>query len=92
MRFCENIRDLDRAFHPKERGFIDGDEVEMIRDYLEIKYTSNEELRHLRNSCVVYFSHKEKDETGRTTLEDMDKMSGIVCVIDHEKWSRGMEV
>lgn len=92
MRFCDNIRDLDRDFFPKERGILDGDEVRKVREYLEIGYMSNEELCHLRNSCVVYFSHKEKDETGRTTLEDMDKMSGVVGVIDDEKWNRGMEV
>lgn len=88
IRFCDNIRDLDIGFVPRKRGFIDRDEMNIVRETLEIIYMSNEELFNLRNAVVVYFSHhKPKDD-----MVAWDKMSAIVAVIDDEKWKRGMEV
>ena len=91
MRFCESIRELDKAFTPKERGFIDEDEINMVREMLELKHMTDDGLYHIRNACVLYFSTK-KEERGRPTLDTMDKMSAVVCVIDDEKFHRGMEV
>lgn len=91
MRFCETIKELDRAFNPRERGFIDEDEVKMVRDMLELKGMTDDGLYHIRNACVLYFSTK-KEEGERPSLATMDKMSAVVCVIDDEKFHRGMEV
>ncbi len=74
-------------FKPKSFGFLTGEEVEIIRDHFKIKERSNIDLQNLRDFVVMYYANKTRD-----SLEVSDLMSGIVGVIDQEKFSRGMEV
>lgn len=79
------LRDLN--FKPKNFGVLSGDEVEILKEYFQIDERSNIELQNLRDFVVMYFSEKKRDD-----FETYDLMSGIVGVIDAEKWKRGMEV
>ena len=73
----EMILKLDEKFKPKNKGFISGEEIIQIKNGLQIKERDILSLRNLRNFVVLYYSIEKKDN-----MEDMDKMSAIVSVID----------
>lgn len=77
-------------FKPKSFGFLDGNEVERIRNQFQIAERSDLDLQNLRDFVVLYYSEKMSHERGGIRTGDI--MSGIVGVIDHEKVSRGLEV
>ncbi len=72
-------------FKPKSFGFLDGNEVERIRNQFQIAERSDLDLQNLRDFVVLYYSEKRD-------IENADIMSGIVGVIDQEKVNRGLEV
>ena len=72
-------------FKPRSFGFLDGNEVERIRNQFQIAERSDLDLQNLRDFVVLYYS-KKRD------IENADIMSGIVGVIDQEKVNRGLEV
>ena len=74
-------------FKPERFGVLTGDEVKIIQDHFKIKERSNIDLQNLRDFVVMYYANKTRD-----SLEVSDLMSGIVGVIDQEKFNRGMEV
>ena len=74
-------------FKPKGFGILDGKEVEYLRKHFQIDERSNVDLQNLRDFVVMYFEDKT-----RNSMEQYDIMSGIVGVIDEEKYSRGLEV
>lgn len=76
-----------KDFTPKQFGILDGSEVNQIRKHFQIDGRSNIELQNLRDFVVMYYS-----EMTKTDWHIADVMSGIVGVIDQEKWHRGMEV
>lgn len=81
------LREL--KFEPAEFGVLSNAEVEQLRKYFQISERSDIELQNLRDFVVMYYSEKMKD---KFNLKTEDLMSGIVGVIDQEKWNRGMEV
>ena len=81
------LRELD--FKPEAHGILTGDEVRLLREHFQISERSDIELQNLRDFVVLYYSGKMKDEFD---MDMEDLMSGIVGVIDSEKWNRGMEV
>lgn len=72
-------------FKPKSFGFLDGSEVERIRNQFQIAERSDLDLQNLRDFVVLYYSEKRD-------IENADILSGIVGVIDQEKVNRGLEV
>ena len=76
-----------KDFTPQRRGILNGEEVEKIREYFQIKERSNIDLQNLRDFVVMFYSHDTRND-----FKKADIMSGIVGVIDQEKWNRGMEV
>lgn len=72
-------------FKPKSFGFLDGNEVERIRNQFQIAERSDLDLQNLRDFVVLYYSEKRD-------IENADILSGIVGVIDQEKVNRGLEV
>lgn len=81
------LREFDKEFKPKRFGILSGEEVKKVMDFFQIKERTNIDLQNLRDMVVMYYALK-KDKT----MDQSDVMSGIVCVIDNEKWNRGMEV
>ena len=76
-----------KYFKPRRFGILDADEVNEIRNHFMIGIRSDMGLQNLRDFVVLYYSVE-----GKSSLEESDIMSGIVGVIDDEKFRRGMEV
>ena len=74
-------------FEPRQFGILSGEEVKKIRDYFQIEERSNVDLQNLRDFVVLFYDLKKEKSMGA-----YDVMSGIVGMIDEEKWKRGMEV
>ena len=74
-------------------GFISGENVELLRELLNIEYLSNNGLQVLRNAIVKFFHDKSYGVTDwREDEWLMDCVSAWTTVIDQEKWNRGLEV
>ena len=88
----QNIRELDKQYHPSVRGIINPVEMVMIERILELKDMSEIELRNLRDFVVMFYSKvMDKEDTGKM-IEQMDKMSAITFVIDSKLVDIGCEV
>lgn len=80
-------------FIPKNEGFLEKDEVELIRKHFQIAERSDIELQNLRDFVVMYFMKMIPDpETGVGRMFMLDVMSGLTGVIDVEKSKRGLPV
>lgn len=92
------IMELKKEYTPARRGFVSAAEVEKITTTLEIKPRNNIELQNVRDMAVMLYSqwaNSEREKAGGRSdksMEYMDAMSAICCVIDEEKFNRGMEV
>ena len=91
------ITELKKVYTPAQRGIVCGAEVEKISTVLEIKSRNNIELQNVRDMTVMLYSRwsermREKEVGDSCVMELMDAMSAICCVIDQEKFNRGMEV
>lgn len=97
------IMELTDKYTPAQRGFVNAAEVETISAVLEIKERNNIELQNIRDMVVMLYGQwseamrmKYREEHDGSafdkSMEYMDAMSAITCVIDHEKVKRGMEV
>lgn len=85
----EMIRDLEKRFTPKNRGFISEKEVILIKETLEIENRDELSLRNLRNFTVLYMGKEDGDEDCKEAMAKMDKMSAITAVIDDRLWNIG---
>lgn len=91
-----SIMELKNTYTPKVQGIVSGSEAETINKVLEIKSRSNIELQNVRDMMVMLYSgwagraREEKNVSEAMTL--MDAMSAICCVVDQEKFNRGMEI
>lgn len=88
------IQELKKKYTPKVRGIVSGEEAKIII-----------ELQNIRDMVVMIYG-KWFDKSRDQYLEDkkkgvqavdksaeyLDAMSAITCVIDHEKFKRGMGV
>ena len=91
------IMELKEAYRPTQRGIVSGAEAEKIMSTLEIKSRNDIELQNVRDMTVMLYSRwsermREKEVGDSCVMELMDAMSAICCVIDQEKFNRGMEV
>mgnify|MGYP001025878393 FL=1 len=91
------IRELKETYRPAQRGIVSGAEVEKISAVLEIKSRNDIELQNARDMVVMLYSRwsdaaRAKEGCVQEAMELMDAMSAICCVIDPEKFNRGLEV
>ncbi len=90
-----SIRGLKEKYTPEQRGIVKEAEIKMIREALEINTRTNIELQNVRDMTVMLYSKwtdAAMESDSKKVMELMDAMSAICCVIDQEKWGRGMEV
>lgn len=78
--------------------FVTLSEQKELLDLFDVKKRTNEQLQELRNTVVKTLAD-EKRKYRNENFTDWEKydlldnaMSKIVCVIDHEKYGRGMAV
>ena len=69
------LKDLRAKYHPVEKGIVSNEEYALIEGTLCLEEMDVLGLRNLRDFTVASMSHSEK-------MEDWDKMSAIVYVID----------
>jgi len=78
------IQELREKYAPKVRGIVSGEEAKIIYEVLEIDKRNNIELQNIRDMVVMQAVDK--------SAEYLDAMSAIICVIDYEKFKRGLGV
>lgn len=90
----EQINQLNAL--PVEEDFISEPTINKIRKILNLKEINNEELQGTRNSVVKELrkiKNEARDKKDWKTFDDTcTRISMITCVIDAEKWKRGMAV
>lgn len=98
-----SVQELKEKYTPKVRGIVSFDEAQVICEVLEIANRNDIELQNIRDVVVMiygqwfdamrqkYEQDKDKSTFDKST-EYMDAMSAITCVIDQEKFKRGMPV
>lgn len=91
------IMELKNNYTPMQQGIVSGAEADRIMTVLEIKSRNNIELQNVRDMVVMLYGRwseaaREKEGRVQETMELMDAMSAICCVIDQEKFNRGLEV
>lgn len=91
------IMELKREYTPARRGIVSDTEAEQIKAALEIKSRNDIELQNVRDMVVILYGRwsetaRAKEGCVQETMELMDAMSAICCVIDQEKFNRGLEV
>lgn len=91
------IQELREKYAPKVRGIVSGEEAKIIYEVLEIDKRNNIELQNIRDMVVmIYGQYLEDKKKGAQAVdksaEYLDAMSAIICVIDYEKFKRGLGV
>jgi hypothetical protein len=69
------LRELLEKYHPDTRGIVSLYEMDMIEETLHLSEMDVIALRNLRDFTVLHLGRSEK-------MEDWDRMSAIVTVID----------
>lgn len=90
------VMELKKVYTPAERGIVNADETELIREVLDISARNNIELQNIRDVTVMMYgrwadSQQQKDNTS-AAMQMMDAMSAITHVIDMEKSKRGLPI
>lgn len=90
------VRNLLKEFHPQERDFINAQEKELVTKTLLLKSRDILSLRNLRNLVVAVTANRvdraERYKTVEDYLEESDRQSAIVHVIDMFIFEKGGEV
>jgi hypothetical protein len=81
------LRELLKIYHPKQRGIVSKEEIKIIKETLHIAEMDILALRNLRDFTVAFIGHKKDG-----TMEDWDRMSAIIHIIDIEIMQKGGEV
>lgn len=88
------IQELGEKYTPKVRGIVSSEEAKTICEVLEIDKRNNIELQNIRDMVVMIYGQwfdKSRDQyAADKSAEYLDAMSAITCVIDQEKFKRGM--
>lgn len=79
------LKDLRAKYHPAETGIVSREEIALIKETLCLEEMDILALRNLRDFTTASMSHSDK-------MEDWDKMSAIVYVIDTQIVKLGGEV
>ena len=90
------ICELVEEYKPAQRGIVSADEQKLIREKLMLSARSDIEVQNVRDMSVMYLNiradNAQQNGDHEKCMQYMDMCSAIVCVIDHEKWNRGMNV
>lgn len=89
FQMVSNIYD---KFKPAQRGFLTGEEADMITEELCLKEMDLLQLRNLRDFVVLYFNSMRNNTSTDELMRNMDICSGICAVIDTEIFNNGGEV
>ena len=88
------IMELKKVYTPAIRGIVAADEEKLIRDVLEINSRNNIELQNVRDMVVMMYSRwsgsPKRADNISAIVKTMDAMSAICCIIDQEKYKRGL--
>lgn len=92
----QSIRELKEAYTPAQRGIVNSEEAATIRRVLELESRTPIELCNIRDMVVMFYDKwsdrcAQRSECDKS-IQCMDAMSAITCIIDQEKFTRGMEV
>lgn len=91
-----SIQELKEKYTPANCGFCTGAEVALIREVLELDARNNIELQNVRDMSVMLYgqwsNNLRSHERHAEAMQISDAMSAVCCVIDDEKFKRGMEV
>ena len=79
------LKELIDKYHPKQRGFVNTEEIKLIKETLHLAEMDILALRNLRDFTVAFTGDSD-------TIEDWDRMSAICFVIDNEIVEKGGEV
>ena len=79
------LKELREKYRPAQKGIVSHEEMTLIQETLCLEEMDVLALRNLRDFTIASMSHSEK-------MEDWDKMSAIVCVIDTQIIKLGGEV
>ena len=80
----KELKDLKNL--PAEKVIVTEPTIKKIVKILKLTKRTNLELIGLRNSVVKELTKDDEDDDNWT------RMSMITCVIDNEKWKRGMAI
>lgn len=69
------LRELLEQYKPEQRGLVNRNEIQLIKEMLCLKEMDVLQLRNLRDFTVAHLGRSED-------LTDWDRMSAIVYVID----------
>lgn len=90
------VMELKKAYTPAERGIVNAAEKKLIQEILELDSRNSIELQNIRDTAVMMYSRwaDTLQQTNNITaiMGVMDAMSAICCVIDQEKFNRGLDV
>jgi hypothetical protein len=87
------LKELLEKYHPQTRGFINVEEVKLIKETLHIAEMDVLALRNLRDFTVMFLSREAKEnESAENIMENWDKMSAITHIIDVEIMKKVEEV
>ena len=88
----QSLCELRKAYAPQTRGIVTASEAATIRGILELESRNDIELSNIRDMAVMlYSSWAETVSDGGVKVALFDAMSAITCVIDGEKFKRGIE-
>ena len=79
------LKDLLDKYHPETRGIMSLYEMDMIEEMLHLNEMCVLGLRHLRDFVVLHLGQSEN-------MEDWDRMSAIITVIDMKIMEHGGKV
>jgi hypothetical protein len=79
------LKELKEKYHPVSMGVVSTEEAALIKETLCLEKMDVLALRNLRDFTTASMSHSNK-------MEDWDKMSAIVYVIDRQIVEMGGEV
>ena len=79
------LKELREKYRPAQKGIVSYEEMTLIKETLCLEEMDVLALRNLRDFTTANMSHSEK-------MEDWDKMSAIVYVIDTQIIKLGGEV
>lgn len=90
------VMELKRIYTPAERGIVNAAEEKLIREVLELNSRNDIELQNIRDTAVMMY-RRWADALQQATnisavMVTMDAMSAICCIIDQEKFKRGLDV
>lgn len=91
------ILELDEKYSPAQHGLVNSSEMKTISTVLDLSVRSNIELQNIRDMVAMFYTtmidaakHDGSGPKPNDWMPYSDKMSAIICVIDGERFKRGV--